>query len=132
MVQAHLHAAERVGQVVEPGQVDLGEVVDRHAVEAAHDVDGGLPPGLPAGLLEGGRVGDALRGQLLFGGVFGHPVGLFDLAWAVAGMGPVVARDGERRDLAAVGGDVEQDQGVGVVAALVAVSGVQLIEDRGR
>jgi len=73
---------------------------------------------------------DPAGGQLLFGGVLGDPVRLFDLVGSVAGdRHQVVAGDGERADLPAAGGDVEQDQGVGVVAALVTVAGVQLIQD---
>ena len=48
VVEADLHAAEYAGQLVEPVQVDLGEVVDVHAGELLDRVHGGLAPGLVA------------------------------------------------------------------------------------
>jgi hypothetical protein len=132
MVEAYLDPAQRGGQVVEAGQVDLGEPVDRHVQETPHRLQGLLPPGLPAPLLQLG-AGDALFSEVLLGVELRQPVRLLDLGVGVAGdalhRDVVVAGDGHGGGFAAVAGDVHQDQRVGVVATLDAVPGVQLVED---
>lgn len=133
VVQAHLDATQRLRQIVETGQVDLGEIVDRHPGQAAHRAQGRRPPGLAALGLELLLTTRPLVGQLLRDVLLGQPVGLFDLDVVVSRdpgeRHPVVARDRER-DHFVVGADVHEDQRVGVVAAVVGITRVQVLEDR--
>jgi hypothetical protein len=62
-VEADRDAADRLGDLHEPGQVDLGEVVDRHAGELLDGADELLAPGLALQPL--GQPGRAVRGALI-------------------------------------------------------------------
>ena len=141
VLEADLHAAEHLGQLVEPVQVDLGEVVDVHPGEGLHRGHRGRPARLVA--LEGHLVLAHLRVLLADLGLLlgeGVSVGLVDLARVLPVVGlrerdPVVARNREPDRLLAAGRDVDQDQGVrGVPAdALVqdalSAPGVQGVQD---
>ena len=135
VVQAHLDAAQGLGQVVETGQIDLGEVVDRDAGQAAHRTQRGRAGGFAAFRFEFTLAAHTLVGQVLRDVLLGQPVRLFDLDVVVSRNAverhPVVARDRERDDFA-VGSHVHEYQGVGVVAAVVGIAGVQLPQDRRR
>lgn len=72
MVEAHIHAAEALGEVVETGEIHLGEVVDGLAGQVAHR-PGGLPASLTARALQLGLVRDALLEQFVLGLSFGQP-----------------------------------------------------------
>ena len=123
VVEADLDAAEDLGELVEPVQVDLGEVVDVHAGELLDGRHRGRAAGLVAEegqlVLAHARVLLAQLGLLV---VHADAVGLVDLALLLrpdrAGeVDPVVARNGEADRLLAAGEDVDQDQRVGVIAA---------------
>ena len=134
VIQAHIHPAQGLGQVVETRQVDLGEVVDRNAGQAAHRPQGCRTGGFAAlGLEFFLAVACALVDQLLRDVLLGEPVGLFDLDVVVSRDAierhPVVAWD-RKSDHFVVGADMHENQGVGVVAAVVGIARMQLLENR--
>jgi hypothetical protein len=128
-LEAHLDAADRLGEGGEAEQVDLGVVVDGDAREL---LDGAHQRG-PARLRRLGvdpcpvlhPAGDhPLRRQRLHGRVRS-----VDLVGAVAGDGDVgVARDREGDGGPAVLGEVQQDDRVRVEHARVVAAGVQLLQ----
>ena len=140
MVEADFDAAEDLRELVEAIQVDLGEVVDVHPGQLLHRGHGGGPACLVAQegqlVLAHGRV---LGAELLLLVEHAHAVGLVDLADLLrahrAGeMDPVVARNGETGRFPAVGGHVDQDEGIRVIPAGAVgdglpVSGVQRPQD---
>jgi hypothetical protein len=129
LVEADRDPAQGVGQLDEPGQVDLREVVDRDAGELLHGGDQRGPPGLPAAAVQLGS-GDPLLAQRLLGVGQAALVGGIDLVSApVAGhLDERVARDGDgHRVRVRAGRYVHQHDRVGVQLALVrpGVQGVQ-------
>lgn len=134
VLQTHRYAVQGARQMVETGQVQLGEVVDRDAEEGADRVDLRLAPRLAPLVLQLPPVLDPLGGELLLVLGLRPPVGLLDLGLAgepghAVHLDEVVARHREGLRLAPVTGYVEQDQGVGVVAADVGAARVQLVQD---
>ena len=109
------------GQVVEPGQVHLGEVVDLLPGDRLDGGDRGRLAGLvglQVTLVAAHRGVHGLAQRLRVG----EAVGLVDLALRLAvvrlGVGhPVVARDREADRLLPAVEDVEEDQRVGGLAA---------------
>ena len=120
-LHADRDAAERLRQVVEAGQVHLGEVVDLLPGDLLDGGDRGRLAclvGLQVTLVAAHRGVHGLAERL---GV-GEAVGLVDLARRLAvvrlGVGdPVVAGDGEADRLLPAVEDVDQDQRVGGLAA---------------
>jgi hypothetical protein len=72
-VQAHGHPAERVGELHEPREVDLGEMVDADAGQGLDSGDQRAPAGLAAPAVQLG-AGDALRCERLLGVLQPAPV----------------------------------------------------------
>jgi len=108
VVQAHLHPTQRRGQVVEPSQGDLSEVVDRHPEEVLHRLHRLPPAGFAPRRLQGVLVGDPGAGQGVFAGRLLQPVGLLDLHVVVvrdtAHRHIVIAGNGERAHPGTIGG----------------------------
>jgi hypothetical protein len=135
VIQADVDSAESLCQIVETGQIDLGEVVNGDARQVSHRAQRRGPAGLTALGLQFLLSAVALAGQLLRDILFGQPVRLFDFDVVVprdpGERHPVVARDREGDD-SVVGADVHQDHRVGVVATVVGIAGVQMLQDRVR
>jgi hypothetical protein len=131
VLQAHVHAAKALGQVVETGQVDLGEVVDGHPGEVSHRLQRRSATCFAAPCFQLFLAARTFVDEFLLDVLFGEAVGFFDLDVVVAGHAgerhPVVAGDRERGH-PVVGADMGKDQGVGVVAAVVGVAGVQVLQ----
>ena len=131
VVEADFDAAEYPGELVEPVQVDLGEVVDMHPGELLDCSHGGRPTGLVPKesklILTNGRV---LGPELLLLVVHAHAVGLVDLARLLRAdrareVDPVVTGNREADGLLSAGEYVYEDESICVVTAS-AVLGLRL------
>ena len=121
-LDADLDAAERLGQVVEPGQVHFHEVVDLHAGDRLHRVDRRHLASLvgvqePVRLVLGGVLVQVLRVRP---GVSGVDLSLGVTEVLLRELDQVITRDRETHGLLAASEDVNQDQRVRVLAAVAA------------
>jgi hypothetical protein len=131
VVQAHLDAAQRLGEQVEAQQVHLGVVVDPQLGEILHGLHQRLAAGLIRIPLDRGLVGVAFP-ALLRGDVgFRDAVRRVDLCLpAPRHVDPRVTGNGDTRRLPALFGNPQHDDRVGVDAGLVL--GAQRLEQPGR